>query len=201
MRCSISWNAREHSSAWMAKSIRSKRPQALNLPPAGQPWKAQPRFAVRGLMPWPDFLNCITVFNREDFRAYLEAMVRMRFNTLGIHVYSGKEQWTESYLTFEYGGVGTWRPRTRRATNRWGYLPERTSRYGMGRRNCTTARFSVPRPRRARATPGRATNSRNNWGKLSGMRSNWEFKRASALSPIRFRMRSFARRRPRHVRA
>ena len=53
---------------------------ALRLPANDHPWQGQPRFAVRGLVPWPDFLNCITVFNREDLRAYLEAMLRMRFN-------------------------------------------------------------------------------------------------------------------------
>ena len=106
--------------------------KALSLPPSGQNWKAQPRFRVRGLVPWPDFLNCITTYNREEFRAYLEAMLRMRFNTLGIHVYSGKNQWAESFLTTEYGGVGAIAFTDTSATNRWGYLPERTSRYGMG---------------------------------------------------------------------
>ena len=106
--------------------------QSLNLPPVGQPWQAQPRFKVRGLVPWPDFLNCVTVYNREDWRAYLEAMVRMRFNTLGVHVYSGEAQWTESFLSFEYAGAGHLAFTDTSATNRWGYLPERTSRFGMG---------------------------------------------------------------------
>ena len=57
---------------------------SLSVPPTGQPWPARPRFATCGLVPWPDFLNCVTVYNREDWRAYLEAMVRMRFNTLGV---------------------------------------------------------------------------------------------------------------------
>jgi len=104
----------------------------LNLPPGGRPWQAQPRFRTRGLVPWPDFLNCVTVYNREDWRAYLEAMVRMRFNTLGVHVYSGANQWTESFLSFEYAGAGHLAYTDTTATNRWGYLPERTSRYGMG---------------------------------------------------------------------
>src|SRR5208337_4757055 len=39
--------------------------RALNLPPVGHPWQAQPRFNVRGLVPWPDFLNCVTIYNRE----------------------------------------------------------------------------------------------------------------------------------------
>ena len=106
--------------------------RALNLPPAGHPWQAQPRFNTRGLVPWPDFLNCVTVYNREDWRAYLEAMVRMRFNTLGVHCYSTLNQWTEPFLSFEYAGAGHLSFLDTSATNRWGYLPERTSRYGMG---------------------------------------------------------------------
>ena len=106
--------------------------KSLNLPPAGESWHAEPRFRVRGLVPWPDFLNCVSVYNREDWRAYLEAMIRMRFNTLGVHVYSGPEQWTESFLSFEYAGAGHLAYTDTSATNRWGYLPERTSRFGMG---------------------------------------------------------------------
>jgi len=105
---------------------------ALNLPPSGHSWQAQPRFNTRGLAPWPDFLNCVTVYNREDWRAYLEAMVRMRFNTLGVHVYSGTNQWTEPFLSFDYAGAGHQGFIDTTATNRWGYLPEPTSRYGMG---------------------------------------------------------------------
>ena len=104
----------------------------LNLPPSNQPWQSAPRFEVRGLVPWPDFLNCITVFNREDLRAYLEAMLRMRFNTLGIHVYSGANQWAESFLSFEYANAGHLAFTDTSATQRWGSLPMRTSRYGMG---------------------------------------------------------------------
>jgi hypothetical protein len=104
----------------------------LNLPPAGHPWQAQPRFNARGLVPWPDFLNCVTIYNREDWRAYLEAMLRMRFNTLGVHVYSGANQWAESFLSFEYAGAGHLAYTDTTATNRWGCLPQRTSRFGMG---------------------------------------------------------------------
>lgn len=106
--------------------------RTLSLPTVGNPWIGQPRFSTRGLVPWPDFLNCVTVYNREDWRAYLEAMVRMRFNTLGVHVYSGENQWAESFLSFEYAGAGHIAYTDTTATNRWGYLPERTSRYGMG---------------------------------------------------------------------
>lgn len=106
--------------------------RSIHLPPPGDSWSAQPRFNTRGLLPWPDFLNCITVYNREEYRAALEAMVRMRFNTLGIHVYSSGNEWTESFLSFEYGRTGHWAFTDTSATNRWGYLPQRTSRFGMG---------------------------------------------------------------------
>lgn len=105
---------------------------ALVLPAAGTEWQGIPRFAVRGLLPWPDFLNCITVYNEEDFRAYFESMLRMRFNTFGMHVYAQALQWAESYLSFEFAGAGHLSYLDTSATNRWGYLPERTSRYGMG---------------------------------------------------------------------
>jgi hypothetical protein len=107
-------------------------PGKLRLPPPGPPWTAEPRFAARGLLPWPDFLNCITVYNEEDFRAYFEAMLRMRFNTFGMHVYTGPEQWAESYLSFDFAGAGHLAFLDTSATNRWGYLPERTSHFTMG---------------------------------------------------------------------
>ena len=116
----------------MAKSTRWSLSRTLNLPPVGHPWQAQPRFDARGLVPWPDFLNCVTVYNREDWRAYLEAMVRMRFNTLGVHVYSAQTSGPSRSFPLNMPGRVTWPIPTRRATNRWGYLPERTSRYGMG---------------------------------------------------------------------
>ena len=128
--------------------------QFLNLPHPGSPWQAQPRFGTRGLVPWPDFLNCVTVYNREDWRAYLEAMVRMRFNTLGVHVYSTTNQWAESFLSFEYAGAGHIAYTDTSATNRWGYLPERTSRYGMG-----GADFFADEVFGAEAT----TQARNSW--------------------------------------
>ncbi|MEN6601893.1 MAG: hypothetical protein ABFD86_05705 [Bryobacteraceae bacterium] len=108
------------------------RAPTLELPAENQPWTSAPRFAVRGLLPWPDFLNCITVYNEEDFRAYFEAMLRMRFNTFGMHVYATEKQWAESYLSFEFGGVGHVCYLDTTATRRWSYLPQRTSRFGMG---------------------------------------------------------------------
>ena len=107
-------------------------PGTLVLPPPNQPWSATPRFAVRGLVPWPDFLNSITVYNEEDFRAYFEGMLRMRFNTFGMHVYTGESQLVESYLSYEFAGAGHLAFLDTTASRRWGYLPQRTSSFGMG---------------------------------------------------------------------
>jgi hypothetical protein len=107
-------------------------PAALLLPRPNQPWLPTPRFSTRGLLPWPDFLNCISVYNDEDFRAYFEAMLRMRFNTFGMHVYTGANQWAESYLSYEFAGAGHLAFLDNSGSHRWGYLPQRTSRFGMG---------------------------------------------------------------------
>jgi hypothetical protein len=106
--------------------------KTLSLPLPGQPWAGQPRFKVRGLNPWPNFLNSMAVFNREDFRTYLEAMMRMRFNTLGVHVFCREAPLDDSYLSFEYSNVGHLAATDTTTTNRWGYLAQRTSTFGMG---------------------------------------------------------------------
>jgi len=106
--------------------------QRWSLPEAGRPWRAEPALAMRGLLPWPDFLNCISVFNQEDFRAYFAAMLRMRLNLFGMHVYTDTLQPTEAYLSVRFAGAGQQAELETTATRGWGYLPQRTSTYGMG---------------------------------------------------------------------
>jgi len=109
-------------------------PAPLQLPLDGQRWSGSPRFAVRGLLPWPDFLNCISVYNEEDFRAYFAAMLRMRFNMFGMHVYTQNDPnpMAESYLSFEFAGSGHRAALEDTTMHSWGYLPQRTSTYSMG---------------------------------------------------------------------
>jgi hypothetical protein len=109
-------------------------PASLVLPLDGQRWIASPRFAVRGLLPWPDFLNCISVYNEEDFRAYFAAMLRMRFNMFGVHVYTQNYPgpMAESYLSFAFAGSGHRAALEDTTMRSWGYLPQRTSTYSMG---------------------------------------------------------------------
>jgi hypothetical protein len=110
------------------------RPAGLHLPDQGQSWSAAPRFATRGLLPWPDFLNCISVFNEEDFKAYFAAMLRMRFNTFGMHVYTQNDPGplAESYLSFDFAGGGHRSALEDTTMTSWGYLPQRTSTFKMG---------------------------------------------------------------------
>jgi hypothetical protein len=109
-------------------------PAPLQLPLGGQRWSGSPRFAVRGLLPWPDFLNCISVYNKEDFLAYFASMLRMRFNMFGMHVYTQNEPnpMAESYLSFEFAGSGHRSALEDTSMRSWGYLPQRTSTYSMG---------------------------------------------------------------------
>ncbi|HEX3986358.1 MAG TPA: twin-arginine translocation signal domain-containing protein [Acidobacteriaceae bacterium] len=106
----------------------------LLLPQNNQPWTASPRFAVRGLLPWPDFLNCISVYNSEDYQAYFAAMLRMRFNMFGMHVYTENVPGplAESYLSFDFAGSGHRAALEDSTMRSWGYLPQRTSTFKMG---------------------------------------------------------------------
>lgn len=106
----------------------------LTLPVEAQPWTGSPRFAVRGLLPWPDFLNCISVYNEEDFKAYFAAMLRMRFNMFGMHVYTQNYPGpiAESYLSFDFAGSGHRAALEDSTMRSWGYLPQRTSSYKLG---------------------------------------------------------------------
>ncbi|HEY2837159.1 MAG TPA: hypothetical protein VGI89_11370, partial [Rhizomicrobium sp.] len=106
----------------------------LRLPEGGNVWRASPRFAVRGLLPWPDFLNCISVYNDEDFSAYFAAMLRMRFNMFGMHVYTQNTPGplAEPYLSYDFAGAGHRAALEDSTMTSWGYLPQRTSSFKMG---------------------------------------------------------------------
>jgi len=107
-------------------------PEELVTPEANHPWISSPAFSVRGLLPWPDFWNCISVYNQEDFRAYFANMVRMRMNMFGMHVYTQNDPLAESYLSFNFAGSGHHAALEDTTVTSWGYLPQRTSTFKMG---------------------------------------------------------------------
>jgi hypothetical protein len=106
--------------------------RGLHLPPVGSSWAATPEFTTRGLLPWPDFLNCISVYNDEDYKAYFAAILRMRINMFGMHVYTQNPPLAESYLSFDFAGSGHTAALEDSTMTSWGYLPQRTSTYKMG---------------------------------------------------------------------
>ena len=107
--------------------------EELHLPLNGEPWIGAPSLSTRGLLPWPDFLNCISVYNDEDFKAYFAAMLRMRFNMFGMHAYTQNNPLAESYLsTSILRAAATIAALEDTTMTSWGYLPQRTSTYKMG---------------------------------------------------------------------
>ena len=87
------------------------------------------RTGTRALARFP---NCITVFNREELRAYLEAMLRMRFNTLGVHVYSGKTSGPSPFSPSIWRRAAIWRTRTPAPPTAGATCRSGLRSYGMG---------------------------------------------------------------------
>jgi hypothetical protein len=114
------------------ETVPVDRPHSFTLPSRNQPWNASPEFAVRGMLPWPDFWNCISVYNQEDFQSYFANMLRMRLNMFGMHVYTQNDPLAESYLSFDFAGAGHRAALEDTTVTSWGYLPQRTSTFRMG---------------------------------------------------------------------
>ncbi len=114
------------------ETLPLESPAALILPASQQPWTTTPNFSVRGLLPWPDFLNCISVYNDEDFKAYFTNMLRMRLNMFGMHAYTQNDPLAESYLSYDFAGAGHRAALEDTTMTSWGYLPQRTSTFKMG---------------------------------------------------------------------
>ena len=68
-----------------------------------------PAVRRRGLLPWHDFLNGPSAYGFEEFRRYLDQMLKMRMNTLVLHNYSRgyrSADINEPFLQFTHDGVG-----------------------------------------------------------------------------------------------
>lgn len=114
------------------ETLPLESPVNVNLPVPQQPWSATPRFPVRGLLPWPDFLNCISIYNDEDFKSYFANMLRMRLNMFGMHVYTQTDPMAEAYLSYDFAGAGHRAALEDTTMASWGYVPQRTSTFKMG---------------------------------------------------------------------
>jgi len=84
-------------------------------------------FAIRGTLPWHNFLSGPTAWNEADYRAYLDAMQAAGLNYLALHCYTGG---TERYATYveplikiQYRNVAPEAGFDTSLTARWGYRP------------------------------------------------------------------------------
>jgi hypothetical protein len=67
--------------------------------PVGLTLLERPALKVRGSLPWYNFLNSPTTWDRDDFRFFFDQMARMRMNFVGFHSYD-----SEPFCAYEFGG-------------------------------------------------------------------------------------------------
>ncbi len=67
--------------------------------PEGLTLLERPALKVRGSLPWYNFLNSPTTWDRDDFRFFFDQMARMRMNFVGFHSYD-----SEPFCAYEFGG-------------------------------------------------------------------------------------------------
>ena len=48
-----------------------------------------PAFAIRGTLPWHNFLSGPTAWNEEDYERYLDRLAELGLNFVGFHCYTG----------------------------------------------------------------------------------------------------------------
>lgn len=55
--------------------------------PENLDYQGSPALRIRGSLPWYNFLNSPTTWNREDFKAFFDQMSKMKMNFVGFHTY------------------------------------------------------------------------------------------------------------------
>ena len=84
-------------------------------------------FAVRGTLPWHNFLSGPTAWNEADYRAYLDAMQSAGLNYLALHCYTGGAEryatYVEPLIKIQYRNVVPEAGFDTSLTAHWGYRP------------------------------------------------------------------------------
>ncbi len=60
----------------------------------------KPELAVRGTLPWYNFLMGATAWRLEDYKAYIDQLLKMKYNMVGFHLYSA-----DLFFHFTYKGI------------------------------------------------------------------------------------------------
>ena len=88
---------------------------------------SQPPFAIRGTLPWHNFLSGPTAWNEADYRAYLDDLKAQGLNFVGFHCYTGGAEryapYVEPMIRLKYRDVLPQAGFDTSLTARWGYRP------------------------------------------------------------------------------
>jgi len=101
-------------------------------------------FAVRGVLPWHNFLSGPTSWNENDYAAYLDTLESLQVNFIGFHVYTGGLEryapYVEPLIKIQYRNVLPHAFLDNSLTARWGYRPMAVKDFPFG----TSRLFALP---------------------------------------------------------
>ena len=100
--------------------------------------------AIRGTLPWHNFLSGPTAWNKEDYERYLDRLAALNLNFVGFHCYTGGAEryapYVEPMIRIAYRDVVPQAGFDTSLTARWGYRPLRVQDFAFG----TSKRFDLP---------------------------------------------------------
>lgn len=110
-----------------------------------QGWAGEkPAFAIRGTLPWHNFLSGPTAWDEDSYEKYLDRLKSLGLNFIGFHCYTGgAERYTpyvEPMIRIEYRDVVPAASFDTSLTARWGYRPLRVRDFAFG----TAMAFPTP---------------------------------------------------------
>lgn len=101
-------------------------------------------FAIRGTLPWHNFLSGPTAWNEKDYREYLDDLAARGLNFVGFHCYTGGAEryvtYVEPLIRMRYRGVLPDARFDTSLTARWGYRPLAVKDFAFD----TSRLFSLP---------------------------------------------------------
>ena len=93
-------------------------------------------FAIRGALPWHNFLSGPSAWNEEDYERYLDDLRRQGLNAVVFHCYTGGAEryapYVEPLVRMEYRQVVPEASLDTSLTARWGYRPLAISEFAFG---------------------------------------------------------------------
>lgn len=105
-------------------AVPPRPPRTLAVPAL----RAAPVFAIRGSLPWYNFLNSPTTWDDQDFRFFADQIIRSGQNFIGFHTYDH-----EPFGAYEYDGqVLGGEPLRTTESSVWGTSPLAVDDFGFG---------------------------------------------------------------------